>query len=164
MHNLIHQQLLHQSGQLTASQGIADESSASILMELRHSPEPETGLESAPSTPPQNNLEDAQCSLSNCLLCTRGVPGLLIRSPTWASIMRVVFYCLQQDNTSKQFFNLKTDVYGFMTTHVCIQRAHHHNNTSQTTLIADRKWCFFISCKILVNQTVVRSSSNALTV
>lgn len=124
MHNLpTTQQLLHPSGQLAASGGISDES-ATLLMELRRSPESENGLDSAPSSPPQGNQEDAQCQLSSCLLCTRGVPGLLIRSPTWASIMRVVFYCLQQDNTAKQFFNLKTDVYGFMTTHVCIKRAH----------------------------------------
>jgi len=99
-----------------------DDQSASILLELKNS-----GEEALPCEQP---LEDGQCQLVTCLLCTRGVPALLVRSPTWASIMRVVFFCLQHDNSSKCFFNLKTDVYGFMTTHwkkLCLDKKRSDN-------------------------------------
>ncbi|KYR01227.1 hypothetical protein DLAC_02345 [Tieghemostelium lacteum] len=57
------------------------------------------------------------CYLSKCALCERGQPPLLLKTPTWASIMRVVFYCLHLEYQDKEYFSLKTDVYEFMTCH-----------------------------------------------
>ncbi|KYR01638.1 hypothetical protein DLAC_01640 [Tieghemostelium lacteum] len=63
-----------------------------------------------------NNNNNIVCSLNECLLCNRGQPELLIKNPTWASIMRVVFFTLHQEK-DKPFFSLKSDVYDFMTSH-----------------------------------------------
>jgi len=102
-----------------------DDHSASILLQLKNSSD-----DSPSPIGTDIPLEDGTCPLNTCLLCSRGVPCLLVRSPTWASIMRVVFYCLQHDNSTKYFFNLKTDVYGFMTTHwkkLCLDKKRSDN-------------------------------------
>eukprot|EP01113_Clastostelium_recurvatum_P011067 TRINITY_DN15577_c0_g1_i7.p1 TRINITY_DN15577_c0_g1~~TRINITY_DN15577_c0_g1_i7.p1 ORF type:complete len:639 (+),score=129.27 TRINITY_DN15577_c0_g1_i7:164-1918(+) len=62
-------------------------------------------------------LSPVECVLPHCEICERGQPSVLVRTPTWASIMRVVFYTLQKGYPDKMYFNLKTDVYGFMTAH-----------------------------------------------
>ncbi|EFA78458.1 hypothetical protein PPL_09110 [Heterostelium album PN500] len=51
-------------------------------------------------------------------------------SPTWASIMRVVFFTLHHELREKPFFSLKTDVYEFMTTHwdiLCLNKKRSEN-------------------------------------
>ncbi|EFA82350.1 hypothetical protein PPL_04775 [Heterostelium album PN500] len=80
---------------------------------------------SASNSPIQNN-----CTFKECLLCKRGSPFVNNQSPTWACIMRIVFYCLQNEITSKPFLNLKTDVYGFMTAHwhlLCLDKKRSDN-------------------------------------
>ncbi|KAK5581402.1 hypothetical protein RB653_001434 [Dictyostelium firmibasis] len=65
------------------------------------------------------------CSLKKCELCERGQPALLLKTPTWSSIMRVVFFTLHNEYPEKQYFSLKTEVYEFMTSHwerLCINR------------------------------------------
>eukprot|EP01112_Ceratiomyxa_fruticulosa_P021112 TRINITY_DN734_c0_g2_i2.p1 TRINITY_DN734_c0_g2~~TRINITY_DN734_c0_g2_i2.p1 ORF type:complete len:594 (-),score=129.28 TRINITY_DN734_c0_g2_i2:176-1957(-) len=63
--------------------------------------------------------------LRQCLVCARGPPQCLVRTPTWATIMRIVLYTLKFDMPNRDFFNLRTDVYGFMLHHwdkICIQK------------------------------------------
>eukprot|EP01112_Ceratiomyxa_fruticulosa_P011596 TRINITY_DN3158_c0_g1_i2.p1 TRINITY_DN3158_c0_g1~~TRINITY_DN3158_c0_g1_i2.p1 ORF type:complete len:603 (-),score=140.84 TRINITY_DN3158_c0_g1_i2:401-2209(-) len=82
------------------------------------------------STNNETGSPSSSCHLSSCLLCTRGQPLLLIKSPTWASIMRVVFFCLKQDFPNKHFFSLKTDVYSFMLCHwekLCLNKKRSDN-------------------------------------
>eukprot|EP01113_Clastostelium_recurvatum_P037536 TRINITY_DN54_c0_g1_i2.p1 TRINITY_DN54_c0_g1~~TRINITY_DN54_c0_g1_i2.p1 ORF type:complete len:399 (-),score=130.92 TRINITY_DN54_c0_g1_i2:204-1292(-) len=70
------------------------------------------------------------CLAERCMLCERGCPSLLVKSPTWASIMRVVFFCLQNDYPAKQFFSLKNDVYQFMVEHwnkLCLNKKRSDN-------------------------------------
>eukprot|EP01112_Ceratiomyxa_fruticulosa_P010536 TRINITY_DN2796_c0_g1_i1.p1 TRINITY_DN2796_c0_g1~~TRINITY_DN2796_c0_g1_i1.p1 ORF type:complete len:509 (+),score=92.16 TRINITY_DN2796_c0_g1_i1:318-1844(+) len=89
---------------------------------------PGEGSSSSPSQGISTSV--IECTLSNCQLCLRGQPSLLIRTPTWASIMRVVFYSLQQGMKDKTYFNLKTDVYGFMTSHwdiLCLNKKRSEN-------------------------------------
>ncbi|KAF2073343.1 hypothetical protein CYY_005361 [Polysphondylium violaceum] len=77
-----------------------------------------------------NRLLNIQCTLNECLLCQRGQPDVLVKSPTWASIMRVVFFTLHNEMKEKQFFSLKTDVYDFMTTHwdvLCLHKKRSDN-------------------------------------
>ncbi|EGC34844.1 hypothetical protein DICPUDRAFT_98084 [Dictyostelium purpureum] len=62
-------------------------------------------------------FQNVHCVLNDCLLCSRGQPEVLIKSPTWASIMRVVFFTLHNEMKEKEFFSLKSDVYDFMTGH-----------------------------------------------
>ncbi|EGC29170.1 hypothetical protein DICPUDRAFT_159283 [Dictyostelium purpureum] len=65
------------------------------------------------------------CSLKKCELCKRGQPPLLLKTPTWSSIMRVVFFTLHNEYPDKEYFSLKTEVYEFMTSHwerLCINR------------------------------------------
>ncbi|GAM27283.1 hypothetical protein SAMD00019534_104580 [Acytostelium subglobosum LB1] len=50
------------------------------------------------------------CTFKECLICSRGTPFVNNQSPTWACIMRIVFYCLQHEMPQKSFLNLKTDV------------------------------------------------------
>ncbi|GAM17755.1 hypothetical protein SAMD00019534_009300 [Acytostelium subglobosum LB1] len=54
---------------------------------------------------------------NNCILCKKGKPAILERNPTWAAIMKVVFYTLSDAIPEKAFFSLKSDVYSFMTSH-----------------------------------------------
>ncbi|EGG16492.1 hypothetical protein DFA_09030 [Cavenderia fasciculata] len=70
------------------------------------------------------------CTFKECLLCKRGSPFVNNQSPTWACIMRIVFYCLQIEMPQKPFLNLKTDVYGFMTAHwhlLCLDKKRSDN-------------------------------------
>ncbi|EFA78941.1 hypothetical protein PPL_08409 [Heterostelium album PN500] len=67
----------------------------------------------------------SQCSLKSCVLCNRGRPTMLMKVPTWASIMKVVLYTLHIEFPDKQFFSLKGDVYGFMESHwrrLCVDK------------------------------------------
>eukprot|EP01112_Ceratiomyxa_fruticulosa_P015820 TRINITY_DN4707_c0_g4_i1.p1 TRINITY_DN4707_c0_g4~~TRINITY_DN4707_c0_g4_i1.p1 ORF type:complete len:511 (+),score=119.19 TRINITY_DN4707_c0_g4_i1:376-1908(+) len=59
------------------------------------------------------------CSLSDCVLCQRGPPVCLVRSPTWILILRVVLFSLGKchNHDHKGFFSLKLDIYNFVTTH-----------------------------------------------
>ncbi|GAM21353.1 hypothetical protein SAMD00019534_045280 [Acytostelium subglobosum LB1] len=87
---------------------------------------------SPPSSPPMScgSTTPVHCSLNDCLLCQRGQPEILIKQPTWASIMRVVFYTLNHEMPEKQFFSLKTDVYEFMTSHwdvLCLNKKRSDN-------------------------------------
>eukprot|EP01133_Synstelium_polycarpum_P008655 gene8655-10156_t len=87
-------------------------------------------LSSSPSSPSSPVSTLVICNLTDCLLCQRGQPELLIKSPTWASIMRVVFFTLHNEMRDKQFFSLKTDVYEFMTTHwdvLCLNKKRSEN-------------------------------------
>ncbi|KAF2069724.1 hypothetical protein CYY_008954 [Polysphondylium violaceum] len=79
-----------------------------------------------PNSPPAPQI----CTLTKCPLCQRGQPPLLLKTPTWASIMRVVFYSLHQEYPEKEYFSLKTDVYDYMTSHwekLCISRKRSDN-------------------------------------
>eukprot|EP01112_Ceratiomyxa_fruticulosa_P020550 TRINITY_DN7025_c0_g1_i1.p1 TRINITY_DN7025_c0_g1~~TRINITY_DN7025_c0_g1_i1.p1 ORF type:complete len:373 (-),score=71.08 TRINITY_DN7025_c0_g1_i1:293-1411(-) len=70
------------------------------------------------------------CLATTCMLCDRGCPTLLFKSPTWANIMRVVFYCLKYDYPNKPFFSLKNDVYQFMVEHwnkLCLNKKRSDN-------------------------------------
>ncbi|EAL65510.1 hypothetical protein DDB_G0283791 [Dictyostelium discoideum AX4] len=84
------------------------------------------------SSPSSSSVESSSvpqfpqyCSLKKCELCERGQPALLLKTPTWSSIMRVVFFTLHNEYPEKQYFSLKTEVYEFMTSHwerLCINR------------------------------------------
>eukprot|EP01112_Ceratiomyxa_fruticulosa_P014384 TRINITY_DN4111_c2_g1_i3.p1 TRINITY_DN4111_c2_g1~~TRINITY_DN4111_c2_g1_i3.p1 ORF type:complete len:303 (-),score=51.56 TRINITY_DN4111_c2_g1_i3:116-1024(-) len=65
-----------------------------------------------PSTP-------TKCLLTDCLLCKKGPPGNIARSPTWVSMLRVVLFTLSsnKENASKEYFSLKDDVYDFIVAH-----------------------------------------------
>ncbi|KAF2077066.1 hypothetical protein CYY_001633 [Polysphondylium violaceum] len=87
------------------------------------SPEPDHILQNI-------NAPDLECTLNYCSLCIRGTPPLLIKNPTWSHIMRVVFICLRDNTPDKEFFNLKSEVYGFMLSHwsrLCINRKRSDN-------------------------------------
>ncbi|EGG14703.1 hypothetical protein DFA_10961 [Cavenderia fasciculata] len=75
---------------------------------------------SAPASPVSSPILSMpqECKLgSKCVLCERGQPPILLKTPTWASIMKVVFYTLSAAYPEKEYFSLKTDVYEFMTSH-----------------------------------------------
>eukprot|EP01132_Coremiostelium_polycephalum_P003805 gene3805-4734_t len=59
----------------------------------------------------------ANCKYHNCLVCQRGPPPIVLKSPTWSTIMRVVFYTLSKSFPDRPFFNLRTDVYAWMVEH-----------------------------------------------
>ncbi|EFA78671.1 hypothetical protein PPL_08130 [Heterostelium album PN500] len=80
---------------------------------------------SSPSVNPQTSGKRIACDLAYCKMCIEGSPNILVKNPTWAIIMRVVFYTLGENYKGKEFFNLKTEVYNFMTSHwntLCINR------------------------------------------
>ncbi|KYQ88504.1 hypothetical protein DLAC_11221 [Tieghemostelium lacteum] len=82
-------------------------------------------------SPPTSSATTATpCSFKECLLCKRGTPFVNNQSPTWACIMKIVFYCLQHEMPHKPFLNLKIDVYGFMTCHwhlLCLDKKRSDN-------------------------------------
>eukprot|EP00026_Physarum_polycephalum_P007734 Phypoly_transcript_07800.p1 GENE.Phypoly_transcript_07800~~Phypoly_transcript_07800.p1 ORF type:complete len:411 (+),score=52.76 Phypoly_transcript_07800:97-1329(+) len=85
---------------------------------------------SPPSSPAPGVCSGYGCFVPNCLVCARGAPLNLTKSPTWSSIMRVVFYTLLKGFPEKQFFNLRTDVYVFMANHwdkLCPSKDASHN-------------------------------------
>eukprot|EP01112_Ceratiomyxa_fruticulosa_P019748 TRINITY_DN6532_c0_g2_i2.p1 TRINITY_DN6532_c0_g2~~TRINITY_DN6532_c0_g2_i2.p1 ORF type:complete len:589 (+),score=123.44 TRINITY_DN6532_c0_g2_i2:247-2013(+) len=72
------------------------------------------------------------CQLSRCMLCMRGPPASLVRTPTWATIMRIALYCLKNElNQEKEYFSLKSDIYNFVMIHwdhLCINKKNIDNN------------------------------------
>eukprot|EP01133_Synstelium_polycarpum_P012053 gene12053-14104_t len=92
-------------------------------------------LVSPPMTPQIRSFSgrdsnNQRCILSYCKMCHHGSPSILVKNPTWAIIMRVVFYTLKENQSDKEFFNLKTEVYGFMISHwerLCINRKRSDN-------------------------------------
>eukprot|EP01133_Synstelium_polycarpum_P006253 gene6253-7250_t len=84
--------------------------SSSPLIMFGNKDASDLSLPSSPNTP-------QVCALGRCLLCERGQPTMLLKTPTWASIMRVVFYTLHTEHPEKLYFSLKNDVYDFMTSH-----------------------------------------------
>ncbi|KAM9976374.1 hypothetical protein ACTFIR_010215 [Dictyostelium discoideum] len=93
---------------------------------------PQKQIVSSPPSSSSSSVESSSvpqfpqyCSLKKCELCERGQPALLLKTPTWSSIMRVVFFTLHNEYPEKQYFSLKTEVYEFMTSHwerLCINR------------------------------------------
>eukprot|EP01112_Ceratiomyxa_fruticulosa_P019837 TRINITY_DN6589_c0_g1_i2.p1 TRINITY_DN6589_c0_g1~~TRINITY_DN6589_c0_g1_i2.p1 ORF type:complete len:346 (+),score=74.02 TRINITY_DN6589_c0_g1_i2:128-1165(+) len=65
-----------------------------------------------PSTP-------TKCPLVDCLLCKKGPPASLARSPSWISMLRMVLFCLSssEQNADNEYFSLKDDVYEFIVIH-----------------------------------------------
>eukprot|EP01112_Ceratiomyxa_fruticulosa_P011906 TRINITY_DN3277_c0_g1_i3.p1 TRINITY_DN3277_c0_g1~~TRINITY_DN3277_c0_g1_i3.p1 ORF type:complete len:350 (-),score=59.98 TRINITY_DN3277_c0_g1_i3:106-1155(-) len=59
------------------------------------------------------------CPLTDCLLCKKGPPANLAKSPSWISMLRVVLFCLSnsEQNANKEYFSLKDDVYDFIIVH-----------------------------------------------
>eukprot|EP01132_Coremiostelium_polycephalum_P008009 gene8009-9854_t len=99
---------------------------------LPSSPSSSPSVKSQNSSHHNNNNSNnpVHCTLNECLLCQRGQPDILVKSPTWASIMRVVFFTLHNEMKEKQFFSLKSDVYEFMTTHwdvLCLNKKRSDN-------------------------------------
>jgi len=99
---------------------IEDDHSVRILLSMKHA------RYSLSMTKGSNALmSSSSCKISCCLLCKRGVPFILQRSPTWSSIMRVVFFTLKNIRPDREYFNLRTDVYAFMLSHwdkLCISK------------------------------------------
>eukprot|EP01133_Synstelium_polycarpum_P010850 gene10850-12639_t len=87
-------------------------------------------MDKSPSSPRDHHPLQTTCTFKECMLCKRGTPFVNNQSPTWACIMRIVFYCLQNEMPQKPFLNLKTDVYGFMTAHwhlLCLDKKRSDN-------------------------------------
>ncbi|GAM20139.1 hypothetical protein SAMD00019534_033140 [Acytostelium subglobosum LB1] len=87
---------------------------------------PSSPLHMTPRTPPvkkqktsktSSSKQPPTCHFISCLLCQNGKPSLLEKHPTWAAIMRVVFYTLADSMPEKAFYSLKSDVYSFMQAH-----------------------------------------------
>ncbi|GAM27026.1 hypothetical protein SAMD00019534_102010, partial [Acytostelium subglobosum LB1] len=57
------------------------------------------------------------CKYPLCLLCQRGPPLIVLKCPTWSTIMRVVFYSLSKSMPDRLYYNLRTDVYSWMCDH-----------------------------------------------
>lgn len=88
----------------------------------------------APSPSPSPRSSPAPflkgCSFPHCLVCTKGAPPTVLSSPTWSSIMRVVFYTLHCAHPEKEFFNLRSDLYLFIGNHwnqLCPSKDVNHN-------------------------------------
>lgn len=56
-----------------------------------HSPSTPSSAPTTPISSPKDNRKQVECKLKHCLLCERGQPSLLVKAPTWASIMRGMF-------------------------------------------------------------------------
>ncbi|EGG20838.1 hypothetical protein DFA_00703 [Cavenderia fasciculata] len=73
-----------------------------------------TICENQPTVP---SMDSFKCDRPQCMLCLRGCPTLVIRNPTWSTIMRVVFYTLSRSYPHQPYFNLRADVYNWMDEH-----------------------------------------------
>jgi len=95
------------------------------------------------------------CTLSFCLICSKGVPLSLHQSPTWPSILRVVFYSLKHNQSHNDYFNLRTDVYPFMESHwnmLCLKKNHNLNWKKQVQDVLSHYKAHFASGSGLFKQ------------
>eukprot|EP01113_Clastostelium_recurvatum_P034319 TRINITY_DN4641_c0_g2_i2.p1 TRINITY_DN4641_c0_g2~~TRINITY_DN4641_c0_g2_i2.p1 ORF type:complete len:673 (+),score=168.77 TRINITY_DN4641_c0_g2_i2:104-2122(+) len=106
-------------------------------------------------TSPSNSSEDLMkpgrdedikpCTQDDCPVCLNDTPPCLqAASPSWAAILRVVFYSLKMAHPSKEFFNLRNHVYDFVNAHwakICIgkTRSDHWRKQLQDTLAHNKK-------------------------
>jgi hypothetical protein len=96
------------------------------------------------------------CRLSDCPVCQRDLPDCLkVNQPSWASILRVVFYALKVNYPHKEFFNLRNHVYDFVDVHwnkICVgkTRSEHWKKQLQDTLAHNKK--LFVSGAELFKQ------------
>lgn len=85
------------------------------------------------------------CRTPECLVCHRALPECLrVSQPSWAAILRVVFYALKMNNPLQEFFNLRSHVYDFVDAHwnrICIGKikSDHWHKQLQDTLAHNKK-------------------------
>jgi len=96
------------------------------------------------------------CRFTDCIVCQRELPdSLKVNQPSWASILRVVFYALKINYPHKEFFNLRNHVYDFVDVHwnkICVgkTRSEHWKKQLQDTLAHNKK--LFVSGADLFKQ------------
>lgn len=90
-------------------------------------------------------LHNTACKVQNCLVCLRDLPeSLRVPQPSWAAILRIVFYTLKVNYPHKEFFNLRSHVYDFVEAHwsrICIAKvkSEHWKKQLQDTLAHNKK-------------------------